>query len=128
MLVEAGRKIFNVVLCNDLRTTRYQNEDEFANKMINNIVDELTVDQSINNTISKASIEVPAPKRPRGRPRKQDVTQSSSPENYFEPGPRTRQKRAEVTNLLEAPAFTTSPVKSTEKKVVLTFLSPSSAF
>ena len=126
-LVEAGRRIFNVVLHNNIRTARYQNEDEFANKMISNIVDELTVDKSTDDTTSRASIEIPAPKRPRGRPRKQEVTQSSV-EDYVKPGPRTRQRRVEAANLLTAPAFTTSPDKPTQMKVILMFLFNSSPF
>jgi hypothetical protein len=120
VLVEAARRIINLVLNNHIRTRRYEQVDEFSDKMVSDIIDQLCPAQGITSGAGNVSVPTAeVSKRPRGRPRKKKILQPSV-EDDNETGPRTRKKSARLIGtlgLLAAPAFTTSPVKSTQQKV-----------
>jgi hypothetical protein len=107
-----------LVLNNDVRMARYEQEDQFSNKMVSDIVDQLSNEQSIASGGGKASASAAVSKRPRGRPRKR-VPQPSA-DTDLGTGPRTRNRGAGplgTLGLLAAPAFTIFPVKPTQNKV-----------
>jgi len=107
-----------MVLFKHVRAERYEIEDELANKMVSDIIDQLRTEQCIIPGDGKAPVTGSTSKRPRGRPRRQEVLQPILED--LGTGPRTRQRNAGalgMLGLLAAPAFTTSPVKSDPKQV-----------
>ena len=114
VLVEAARRIVKFVICDHIRTAHYA-EVDFAKKMINNIIDQLKIFQSVKPGVYIGRPLKSHAKRPRGRPRKQKVPE---PQDDLVWGPRTRGMNAQlsgVSHLLAGPSFTTSPIKSTPK-------------
>jgi len=124
VLIEAARRIANHVLKNHIRTTHYPQGDEFPSKMVSDIITQLQVSSERRNTPIEIKPSVPTAnsKKPRGRPRKQKLAPPLPIENNQRTGPQTRNKSSaqpDTFGLLAAPAFTTSPIKSIEKKVRL---------
>jgi hypothetical protein len=121
VLVEAAGRITNQVLNNHIRTAHYGKQAEFSNKMVSDIIMQLQVSSArrITSSTIKPSVPTASLKKPRGRPRKQLLPKPSMEDNQGT-GPRTRNKSAGhlgALGLLTAPAFTTSPIKSPDKKV-----------
>jgi hypothetical protein len=115
ILVEAAQRIVDVVLCGHIRISSAET-GQFATRMITDIIDQLRVDQSIGLVVEKKPSQGTHPKRPRGRPRKQEVPPPSKDDTGN--GHRTRSMTAGLSGvsvLLAGPAFTPSPVKSPQK-------------
>jgi hypothetical protein len=112
ILSEASHRIFNLVLHNNVRINSFGSVDEFANKMYSEIIKEFDVDRSTESL----PLAPPPPKRQRGRPKKTNQPCPSVEEELW-PSRRTRTQTSHMSELLAAPAFTTSPVKSTPQKV-----------
>jgi len=114
VLIEAAQRIVKFVISDHICTAHYA-EVDFATKMISNVINQLKIFQSV-----KPGVYINPPlkthaKRPRGRPRKQQVLE---PQDNFVCGPRTRGMNAHlsgVSHLLAGPSFMTSPIKSTPK-------------
>ena len=120
-MIEAAQRIVKFVISDHIRTAHYAGVD-FSKKMISNVIDQLKIVQSV-----KPGVYISRPlkthvKRPRGRPRKQEVPK---PQDNSVCGPRTRGMNARlsgVSHLLAGPSFTTSPIKSTPKVGFIWFI------